>query len=96
MMKNKIGKTSKGPNQAQRKKLVTHVWGEVKNAEGRTITGRITTANGYELTYLGAVEVAKFLLDYQGDGGAFTPSKLIDNQLVHRLAGTSETAFVES
>ncbi len=94
-MKNKIEKKSRGPNEEQRKKLITHVWGEVKNKQGKTITGRIVTANGYELTYLGAVEVAKFLLDYQGAGGAFTPSVLIDNKLVHRLKGSSETCFSE-
>lgn len=96
MMKNKIEKTARGPNEAQRKKLITHVWGEVKNSQGKTITGRITTANGYELTYLGAVEVAQFLLQFEGNGGAYTPSGLIDNQLVQRLQGTSETTFVES
>ncbi|NVJ59835.1 MAG: saccharopine dehydrogenase NADP-binding domain-containing protein [Gammaproteobacteria bacterium] len=92
-MKKKIVQKSKGPNETQRKKLITYVWGEVKNDKGDMITGRITTANGYEVTYLGAVEVARFLAEYQGPGGAFTPSKLIDNQLVNRLAGSSDVVF---
>ncbi|WMS88300.1 saccharopine dehydrogenase family protein [Pleionea litopenaei] len=92
-LKKKIAKSSKGPNEEQRAKLETYVWGEVRNAAGKTVTARIKTANGYELTHLGAVEVAKFLTDYQGNGGAFTPSKLIDSHLVERLEGSSEVSF---
>lgn len=93
LMKNKIEKTAKGPNQEQRKNLQTYLWGEVKNAAGETISATFQTANGYQLTYLGAIEVANYLLTQQVTGGAYTPSKLIDSNLVQRLPGTSEIAF---
>jgi len=92
-MKNKIGRSAKGPDQSQREQLTTFVWGEVSNASGDTISASMQTANGYLLTYLGAVEVARFLLGDQDKCGAFTPSLLIDNQLVNRLAGTNEAKF---
>jgi len=92
-LKNKAGKSSRGPNAEQRAKLKTYIWGEVKNNCGEIISARFETANGYELTYLGAVEVARFLLTEEVDGGAYTPSQLIDNQLVCRLPGTSEIIF---
>ncbi|MGB0495165.1 MAG: saccharopine dehydrogenase family protein [Kangiellaceae bacterium] len=92
-MKKKAAATSLGPNKEQRAKLRTFVWGKVTNANGDSVTGKIETCNGYELTYLGAVEVAQFLLSNDVNGGAFTPSKLINNQLVHQLAGVKETVF---
>ncbi|TQV87036.1 saccharopine dehydrogenase family protein [Aliikangiella coralliicola] len=95
LMKNKIEKTTKGPNSEQRANAETFLWGEVKNSAGKVISATFKTANGYELTYLGAVEVAKFLINNQVNGGAFTPSKLMDNQLVERLPGTSSISFVE-
>ncbi len=92
-MKNKAGKSAKGPGEEQRKTQRTYLWGEVKNAEGKTVTARLETCNGYTLTYLGAVEVAKFLMENKVTGGAYTPSRLIDNKLVHRLPETSEMVF---
>ena len=92
-LKNKITKTTKGPNAEQREKLKTYLWGEVHNDRGEIIIGRLETANGYDLTYLGAVEVARYLIQNSVTGGAYTPSKLIDNQLVERLAGSSHVAI---
>ncbi len=92
-MKNKAGKSAKGPGEEQRKTQRTYLWGEVKNDEGKTVTERLETCNGYTLTYLGAVEVAKFLMDNKVTGGAYTPSRLIDNKLVHRLSETCEMVF---
>ncbi len=92
-MKKKIAASSKGPNKELRAKLLTYVWGEVSNKTGDTITATMETSNGYELTFLGAIEVARYLLENDPIGGAFTPSTLIDNQLVSRLAGTKEIKF---
>ena len=92
-MKNKAGKSAKGPGEEQRKTQRTYLWGEVKNAEGKTVTARLETCNGYTLTYLGAVEVAKFLMENKVTGGAYTPSRLINNRLVHSLPETSKMVF---
>ncbi|TQV72313.1 NAD-dependent epimerase/dehydratase family protein [Aliikangiella marina] len=91
-LKKQAGK-SRGPNEQQREKLKTYVWGEVRNDKGAWVTGHFETANGYELTYLGAVAVAEHLLANEIEGGAFTPSKLVDNKLVERLPGTGEIHF---
>ena len=93
VMKNKAAKSAKGPGEEQRKTQRTYLWGEVKNDAGKTVTARLETCNGYTLTYLGAVEVAKFLMENKVSGGAYTPSRLIDNKLVHRLPETSEMVF---
>ena len=93
-MKEQAEKKSRGPNLEQRNKLRTSLWGEVKNAAGETVTGRIETCNGYQLTYLAALEVNNYLLE-AGDlkGGAYTPSKLINNQLIFQIEGTTEIVF---
>jgi len=92
-MKNKAGQSARGPGEEQLETQRCYLWGEAKNSEGKTLTARLNTCNGYKLTYLGAVEVAKFLLENNVPGGAYTPSGLIDNKLVHRLADTSEIVF---
>ncbi len=95
-MKAKMERSAKGPDEKQREKLRTYLWGEVKNSAGKTITGRLETSNGYELTYHGAVAVAIYLIENIVAGGAYTPTCLIDNQLVHKLPSTSETVFSEN
>jgi len=92
-MKQQVSKTAKGPNELQREKLRTFLWGEVTNEAGDKITGRIETCNGYQLTYIAAVEVAEFLLNNQVDGGAYTPSKLINNRLIFQIPTTGEVVF---
>jgi len=87
-MKQQAAKTAKGPDESQRETLNTFLWGEVTNAAGDKIVGRIETCNGYQLTYLAAVEIAKFLFENEVDGGTYTPSKLIDNQLIYRFEGS--------
>jgi len=99
-MKKKVEQKSKGPNEQQRDKLRTFLWGEVSNSQGKTLTARLETCNGYQLTYIAAVEVAKFLFESDDsqslDGGAYTPSKLINNQLIFKVPTTSAVLFNES
>jgi short subunit dehydrogenase-like uncharacterized protein len=87
LLKAQAGKT-KGPDAAQREKMPTYVWGEAKNAKGDVKTARIRTANGYSLTVTGSLAVVQSLLARQGDGGAYTPSKLFGPELVETLPGS--------
>ena len=95
-MKKKVEQKSAGPNEQQREKLRTFVWGEVRNSKGEILTAKLETLNGYQLTYITAVEVAKFLLDENNQtivGGAYTPSKLIDNQLIFKVPTTTDITY---
>jgi short subunit dehydrogenase-like uncharacterized protein len=89
LMKRKVDKTVRGPDQQQRADIPTYVWGEVRNAADETRTARVRTANGYALTVTGSLEVVSFLLGRQVEGGYYTPSKLMDPGLVERLPGSS-------
>ena len=88
-LKKRIDKKVKGPDQATRTKLTTHVWGEVKNAAGAVEVCRIEVANGYEITADGSVYVAQALLgDLAKSSGYQTPSMLLGDGLIEQLPGT--------
>lgn len=90
LIKARIAKTVKGPNEKARASMPTFVWGEVTNARGEKKTARIRTANGYSLTVTGSLAVVEHLLANKPAGGAYTPSKLIGPDLVTRLPESGE------
>lgn len=85
VIKARIAKTVKGPDEAARAKMPTYVWGEATNARGEKKTARIRTANGYSLTITGSLAVIDYLMQNQPAGGAYTPSKLVGADLVTSL-----------
>ncbi len=94
-MKQKIEKTVPGPTEEQRKKYVTHVWGEVKNRKNETRTARITVANGYDVTVYGVLASIEFLDSYTGEGGYYTPSLLMGKDLIERFSGSQKMTITE-
>ncbi len=91
MLKKRIEKKVKGPDEATRGKLKTFVWGEVKNAAGESKEYRIQVANGYEVTADGAVLVAQALLSSHAEAKGYqTPSMLLGDDLVENLPGTHQ------
>lgn len=85
LLKARIARTVKGPDEAKRARTHTFVWGEVTNASGQTKTARIRTANGYSLTVTGSLSVVEHLMTNKPAGGAYAPSKLVGADLVTRL-----------
>lgn len=77
-----------GPDAATRARQPTFVWGEVEDAAGQRRTARIRTANGYDVTVEGALAVVQHLLARDGEGGTFTPSRLVGADLAGRLPGS--------
>jgi short subunit dehydrogenase-like uncharacterized protein len=88
LLKKRIEKTVKGPDEGVRNRLGTWVWGEASSASGQKKTARIKTANGYSLTVTGSLAVAEFLLNHQAAGGSYTPSRLMGSDLVCTLPGS--------
>jgi short subunit dehydrogenase-like uncharacterized protein len=80
----------KGPDEQQRAKSGMAVWGEVRNARGEVRTGRIKTANGYDLTINGALAVAQWLLANKAESGYQTPARMMGTQLVEQLPGSGK------
>ncbi|MDC0662697.1 hypothetical protein [Marinobacter sp. SS21] len=90
LIKARIAKTVKGPDEAQRAQMPTFVWGEATNARGQRKTARIRTANGYSLTVTGSLAVIEHLMTNTPAGGAYTPSKLVGADLVTRLPDSGQ------
>ena len=93
-LKDKVDKKVRGPSEHQRAEQQTWVWGEVRNdRRGERRIGRVTTANGYDVTAHGSLAVMQFLLNYSGPGGYFTPSRLCGHELVEQLPGSGKIKF---
>lgn len=87
-LKGLIGRKVKGPDAQARERQRTWLWGEARNAAGQVRTARLQTANGYEVTVHGALLAVRHLLDYQGPGGYFTPSRLFGARCIEQLPGS--------
>lgn len=77
-----------GPDETMRARRPTWVWGEARNAAGDRRTAHLETANGYQVTVHGVLFTVRHLLDYQGEGGYFTPSRLLGERCVEQLPGS--------
>jgi len=86
-MKRRIEKSVKGPDQAQRAKAPTFVWGEAEAADGRVVTGRVRVANGYDVTVSASVAIAAHLLAHPA-AGHVTPARLMGQAFVTTLPGS--------
>jgi short subunit dehydrogenase-like uncharacterized protein len=94
-IKGHIEKKVEGPSQEMRDQQQVHVWGEVRNARGQTISARITTANGYTVTQLAPVSIIEHLLQHQVTTGSTTPALLMGKDFASQLAGSSEITATE-
>lgn len=70
-----IEKNVKGPTKAERNRLRSYLWGQVKNAAGETATATLVCPEGYRMTALGATEVAHRFLEGTIEPGAWTPAQ---------------------
>jgi short subunit dehydrogenase-like uncharacterized protein len=77
----------RGPDQRQRDRRPTYVWGEARNAAGDVRTVRIQVPNGYSVTATGALAVVEHVLARRPAAGVYTPSRLCGWELVTRLPG---------
>jgi short subunit dehydrogenase-like uncharacterized protein len=90
LLKWRIRKGAAGPTAAEREKTPVLVWGEVRNAAGRTVTARLRVPNGYTVTTDSAVAIARRLLEGKVAPGFTTPARLMGAAFVTRLPGASQ------
>ena len=77
------------PDQAQRDNNPSFVWGEARNANGRIVTARLRTANGYALTVHSSLGILASVLTQAPQPGFTTPALLIGPDFVTTLPGSS-------
>jgi len=89
-MKKQIDKKVKGPSDEQLKTQRTEVWGEVINPAGNIVTGRISTANGYQVTVEASLAIVEHLLSTEPAAGFKTPSLLMGADFIEKLPSSTE------
>ncbi len=87
-MKRRIDARPPGPTDEQRATTASYLWGEVRDAAGRTVTGHLKVANGYTVTVLAGLGIAEHLLRHPAPAGATTPSRLMGADYASSLPGS--------
>jgi len=87
-LEKQVEKRIQGPDGEFRAKSPAYIWGEAKNRKGVVKVVRIQTANVYDLTVYGSLEVVRRLLKEKIEGGYYTPAGLFGSGLVESLTGS--------
>lgn len=77
-----------GPNEEERAKGKTYLWGKAADKEGNSVESRQTCPEGYTTTYLTALKIAKKILDGNFIAGFQTPAKAYGADLILEIEGT--------
>ena len=87
-LKRRLGGRISGPDEATRSDSPCRLWAEAVASDGRRVSARMVTPNGYDLTAEASIRVAERLLRGAGqEGGYYTPSKLMGADFVRTLDG---------
>lgn len=76
-----------GPDEEQRGRSRSEVWGEASDAEGHTVSVALTGPNGYDLTADAVLRAVERLLTGDVPAGAHTPSSAFGADFVRELDG---------
>lgn len=80
-----------GPSDEERAKGKTYLWGEAMDLNGNRIEARLQTPEGYTLTALAALNIARKILDGKFTPGFQTPAKAYGADLVLEIDGVSRS-----
>lgn len=90
-MERKVRSTVTGPGEEHLQEGTNRLWGQVRNAEGQTATARLLTPNGYTLTALCAVAIARKVLGGLAAKGFQTPSMALGKDFILTIPGTERS-----
>lgn len=88
-MKGRIRARKAGPSPERRARSRSFLWGEVANEAGDTRVSRLETPEGYTLTAIAAVEIARRVLSGEVSPGFQTPAGAFGADFVTILEGVS-------
>jgi short subunit dehydrogenase-like uncharacterized protein len=87
-LKAQIRKKKPGPDDAERQRGASLLWGEATNAAGKTVTSRLQGPEGYTLTALTSLLVVDRVLAGESAPGFQTPGRLYGPDLILEVEGT--------
>jgi short subunit dehydrogenase-like uncharacterized protein len=85
-----LEKNVRGPDISTRDANPCWVWGEAKDARGRSQAIRIITLNGYSLTVFSSLALAQYVMSNACPPGCGTPAGLVGENFILSLPGTSK------
>jgi short subunit dehydrogenase-like uncharacterized protein len=80
-----------GPTADERARGRSYLWGEARDAAGKTVTSRLQTPEGYALTVQASLAVVEKVLRGAVQAGFMTPSKAFGPDFILEIPGTSRT-----
>jgi len=86
-LKKQAEKRFTGPDEQLLKEGKSYLWGRVENPQGEAREARLITPEGYYLTSLTAVEIARRLLEPHRMKGFYTPSKAFGKDFILAFEG---------
>src|SRR5215213_795807 len=86
-LKRRIQSQPPGPNEGERVKGKSFVWGEVEDEAGSRAVSRLSGPEGYTLTALTALRIVGHVLDGKLTAGFQTPSKAYGPDLILEIEG---------
>ncbi|CAH1000046.1 hypothetical protein LEM8419_01232 [Neolewinella maritima] len=95
-LRKKIEARPAGPDDTQREKAESYVYGEVKDAGGKTVAARLRTPEGYTLTAITALIIVKRVLAGEVKPGYQTPAGLYGADLIMEVEGVTREYLVTS
>ncbi len=90
IIRKKINARPAGPNDEQRQKSKSFVWGEVTDANGKKVNACIRCLDGYTLTAHSSLIIAKKILEGNFKPGYQTPAAAYGEDLVMEIPGTKK------
>jgi short subunit dehydrogenase-like uncharacterized protein len=79
----------KGPSESVRANARVQLWGEAKNASGKTVTARLETPEGYALTIETALAAAQRVQNGTLKPGAYTPAEAFGAEFISQFPGVT-------
>jgi short subunit dehydrogenase-like uncharacterized protein len=86
-LQRQVEKRVTGPSEEVRRTARVELWGEARNAAGRSATSTLVTPEAYRLTAMTAVESAERVARGEVPPGAWTPSKAFGKDYVLQFDG---------
>jgi short subunit dehydrogenase-like uncharacterized protein len=86
-LKWRVRNTVQGPSEKHRETTQSYLWGEVKNAQGKTFSARLETPEGYKLTAETALESVLRVLAGKVSPGFKTPALAFGADYILEFAG---------
>jgi short subunit dehydrogenase-like uncharacterized protein len=86
-LQRRVDRRAPGPDAQARATARTYLWGEVRNAAGRTVTATLETPEAYAFTAVSAVACVEKVLAGEVPPGSWTPSQAFGADFVDSLPG---------